>query len=213
MRKPKIVLIGGGGHCKVVINILKNLSIFEIYGISDKNENIGKEILGVPINLTDEKLGDIKNQGVEYAFITLGISPNSKKRLELINSAKSLGFKIPIIISKDAIVPASTKIGEGTLIEDGVIVDPDVIIGQNCIINKNCVISHDVVIQNNVNLSPGCLINGNTLIKDNSYIGTGGIVLQELQIGKNTIVGAGAVVTKSINDNVTAIGIPARIRE
>lgn len=213
MQKPKIVLIGGGGHCKVVINILNSLSNFEIYGITDNKENIGKKILGVTINSTDEDLSDIKMQGVEYAFITLGITPNSKKRLDLISRIKSLGFKIPSIISKYAIVASSAEIGEGTLIEDGAIVDPCVVIGDHCIINKACVISHDVIIENNVNLSPGCLINGNSLIKENAYVGTGGIILQGLEIGENTTVGAGAVVTTNVEDNVIAIGIPAKIRE
>lgn len=205
-----IILVGGGAHCKVIIDIIKENKEYDEILISDIKENKGKELLGIRIEYTDDDLSDLYNKGIKNAFVSLGAVPKSNKRENLFLRLKKIGFKIPSIISKKIIYGANLHVGQGTLIEKGVIIDPDVKIGDNCIINKGCVISHDVLIENNVNLSPGVYLNGNVNIGKNVYIGTGAKIIQGISISDNIIIGAGSVVVKNISDPGTYVGIPAK---
>jgi len=196
MAKKKIVLIGGGGHCKVVISILKNLDNFEIVGIVDnyKEESF---ISGIKIIGTDDDLKDIYKSGIHNALITVGsIKDNTN---------------FPVIISPEAIVDKSVKIDEGTVIMPGSIINIDSSIGKNCIINTGAIIEHDCKIGNHCHIAPGVHISGEANIGGLSFIGIGATIIQGINIGKNVTIGAGSVVIKDIPDNIIAIGNPAKI--
>lgn len=208
--KNKMVLVGGGGHCKVVISILKNLNEFEMVGISDIPEKIGNDILGVPIRFTDDEMEKLFNNGVRYAFITIGSVGDPKKRVELFYKMKKIGFKFPVIVSKYALVSEDVKIDEGTIIMPGAIINPGVKIGRNSIINTGTIIEHDVSIGDHVHVAPGAVLSGGVKVGCCSHIGTGASVIQEIEIGENVIVGAGAVVVKNIPNSVIAKGVPAK---
>ena len=208
--REKIVLVGGGGHCKVVISVLKRLNTFDIVGISDIPERLGKEILGVPIKFTDDDLERLFRDGVKYAFITVGSVGNPRKRVELFNMIKEIGFEVPVIISQHALVSEDVVIGEGTIIMPGAIVNPGAKIGKNAIINTGAIIEHDVLVCDHTHIAPGVVLSGGVKVGCCSHIGTGASVIQEIEIGKNVIIGAGAVVTKNIPDGVIAKGVPAR---
>ena len=211
MNKPKIVLIGGGGHCKVVISILKKLNKFEIYGISDTKQNIGKTLLGVKINSLDSNLPKLLNLGVEFAFLTIGNVDVSNKRKELFTKIKKIDFKVPVIISKDATVDETVKIGDGTVIMPGVIINVDTIIGKNCIINTGTTIDHDCIIGDHVHIAPGVNLSGQVKIGDGTMLGIGSKVIQNITVGKSSLIGAGSIVVKNIPNNVKVSGVPAKI--
>jgi len=210
MSKRKIVLIGGGGHCKVVISILKKLDTFEIVSIVDnyKSESF---ISGIKIIGTDDDLKDIYKNGTQYALITVGSVKDNTKRYKLFNMVKEIGFKFPVIISPEAIVDKSLKIDEGTVIMPGSIINIDSSIGKNCIINTGAVIEHDCKIGDHCHIAPGVHISGAVNIGKLSFIGIGATMIQGIKIGKNVTIGAGSVVIKDISDNVIALGNPAKI--
>jgi len=210
MAKKKIVLIGGGGHCKVVISILKKLDSFEIVGIAD-NYKTGGLISGVKVIGTDDDLKDIYKSGIHNALITVGSTKDDTKRYRLFNMAKEIGYKFPVIISPEAIVDESIKIVEGTVIMPGSIINIDSSIGKNCIINTGVIIEHDCKIGNHCHIAPGVHISGEANIGELSFIGIGATMLQGIKIGKNVTIGAGAVVIDDIPDNVIAVGNPAKI--
>ncbi len=210
MAKKKIVLIGGGGHCKVVISILKKLDNFEIAGISD-NYQTGSLISGIKILGTDDDLKNIYKSGIHYTLITVGSIRDNAKRYELFNMVRKIGFIFPIIISNEAIVDESVKIDEGTIIMPGSIINIDSSIGKNCIINTGSIIEHNCKIGNHCHIAPGVNISGTVNIGELSFIGTGATIIQKIKIGKNVTIGAGSVVIKDIPDNVIAVGNPAKI--
>ena len=210
MSKSKVILIGGGGHCKVVISMLKKLNTFELYGISDEKENLGRSILGVDINTTDDDLEEIFRAGVQKCFITIGSIGSSYFRRMLFEKVKSIGFEIPIIISKDSIVSKDVEIQEGTAIMPGAIVNPGVRIGKNCIVNTGAIIEHDCTVGDNVHIAPGVTISGGVGIGNNTHIGTGASIIQGVNIGSNVLIGAGSVVVNDISDNIKAFGVPAK---
>jgi len=201
MAKKKVVLIGGGGHCKVVISILKKLDNFEIAGIVD-NYKADSFINEIKIIGTDDDLKDIYKSGMHYTLITVGSIKDNTKRYKLFNMAREIGYNFPVIISPEAIVDESVKIGEGTVIMPGSIINIDSSIGKNCIINTGVIIEHDCKIGNHCHIAPGVHISGAANIGELSFIGIGVTIIQGIKIGNNVTIGAGSVVIKDISDNV-----------
>lgn len=206
----KIVLVGGGGHCKVIIDIIKSNKKYEIIGITDKN-SIGGKILDLPIIGNDHILLELYSKGVKNAFVCIGAINNIKIRDDIYNKLKTIGFNLPTLIHKEAIVSPYAKVGNGTCIMAGAVVNPDSTIGENCIINTGAVIEHDCFIGKNVHISPKSCILGGCKIGDNTHIGAGSTLLQGVDIGDNVVIGAGAVVLKHVESNAIAVGIPAKI--
>lgn len=206
----KIVLIGGGGHSKVIIDIIKSNNDFEIVGITEKNSML-KKINGIPILGDDSILDKLFNQGVEYAFICIGISKGINLRNTLYNKVKKIGFKIPTLIHRQAIISPYAKIGQGSCVMAGAIINSHAQIGENSVINTGSIIEHDCVIGNNTFISPGAILAGNVTVKDNSFIGIGSKIIEGKTIGNNVTIGAGAVVIDDIPDYCTAVGVPAKV--
>lgn len=204
----KIVLIGAGGHCKVIIDILKNIDEYEIVGITDGRIN-GK-VLNIPIIGDDSMLQKLYKDGVRYAFICVGALGNMEARNVIYNKLKQIGFELPILIHKSAIISPYVFIDEGTCVMPGAIINPDTIIGVNCIINTGSVVEHDCKIGDNTHISPKVAIAGGVNIGHNTHIGIGSSIIQNKNIGNNVTIGAGAVVISDVEDNALALGIPAK---
>lgn len=210
MVKKKIILIGGGGHCKVVISILKKLDNFEIAGIVD-NYKSGSLISGIKIIGTDDDLKDIYKSGMHNALITVGSTKDNTKRYRLFNMAKEIGYKFPVIISPEAIVDEGVSIEKGTVVMPGCIINIGSSIGKNCIINTGAIIEHDCKIGNHCHIAPGVHTSGAVNIGELSFIGISATIIQGIKIGKNVTIGAGSVVIKNIPDNVIAVGNAVKI--
>lgn len=206
----KIVLVGGGGHCKVIIDIIKSTKKYEIIGVTDNNK-IGEKLLDVPIIGNDDMLPELFKSGVKNAFVSLGALNNIEVRDKIYNKLKKIGFNIPKLIHNKAVVSPYTEIHDGTCIMAGAIVNAGAVINENCIINTSSVIEHDCIIGRNTHVSPRSCIAGGCSIGENSHIGAGCCIIQGINIGSNVVIGAGAVVLKDIKDHVTAVGIPAKI--
>jgi len=211
MAKKKIILIGGGGHCKVVISQLKKLAKFEIVGIVDNYKSIGNTVMDIKVIGEDEDLRNLYRKDVHYALITVGSIRDNTKRCKLFNMAKEVGYKFPVIISPTAMADESVKIGEGTVVMPGCVVNVDSSIGKNCIINTGAIIEHDCKIGNHCHIAPGAHLSGEVEIDDLSFIGIGSTIIQTIRIGKNVTVGAGSIVINDIQDNVAVVGNPAKI--
>lgn len=204
----KIVLIGAGGHCKVIIDIIRSTNEYEIIGITDNN--VTSRVFDIPIIGDDTILGSIHNTGVDYAFIAIGSLKNINIRNNIYANLKNIGFKLPVLIHKSAIVSPFSYIGEGTCIMPGAIVNPGVNIEENCIVNTGSVIEHDCNIGYNTHISPNVSIAGGVNIGFNSHLGIGCTIIQERNIGNNVTIGAGSVVIKDIKDFTLAVGVPSR---
>ncbi|QZY54306.1 acetyltransferase [Crassaminicella profunda] len=206
----KIVLIGAGGHCKVIIDIIKSTNEFEIIGVTEKKFSEDK-ILDIPIIGDDCILERLYSSGVRYAFVCVGGLGNLQLRNKIYMKLKKIGFKIPKLIHKNAIVSKYVDIEEGTCIMAGAVVNPGVHIGKNCIINTSAVVEHDCSIGDNSHIAPRAVLSGATKIGRNTHIGLGSSIIQCVNIGKNVTIGAGAIVINNIEDNTLAVGVPARV--
>lgn len=206
-----IVIIGGGGHAKVIISILKKLKKFRILGYT-ANENNG-EILGVACLGDDHMLTKIIRKNVKCgAVIAIGSVELSEKRVEIFERLVKLGYELPAIISPDSLVNEDVQIAEGTVVCDGAVINSGSRIGKGVIINTKASVDHDCNLADFAHVGPGAIICGGVVIGKNSIIGAGATVIQSKKIGRNCLVGAGAVVVGDCESAGTYLGVPARKR-
>lgn len=189
----QIVLIGGGGHCKSVIDIIELEAKFKIIGIVDKPELLGSKILGYPVIGSDIDL-EILAKKYKYALITIGHIKSAEMRIKLYDLAIKFGFIMPCIVSPKAYVSKHSKIGEGTIIMHDVIINANTLIGSNCIINTRALIEHDCLIANNCHISTRATINGGVTIESNCFIGSNVVTKQNINIKENSFIKAGSLV-------------------
>lgn len=198
--KEKIVLIGGGGHCHSVIDVIELANRYEIIGIIDTKENIGKKVLGYEIIGCDDDLQTIF-LSCKNALITVGQIKTSDLRIKLFEKLKNIGFNLPVIISPIAYVSKHAIIDEGTVIMHHALVNANVKIGKNCIINSKALIEHDSIIGDNCHISTASVINGGVMVKDNTFFGSNSMCKEYIEIGKNCVIGGGMKVLSDIANN------------
>ncbi len=207
-----IILIGGGGHCKSVIDVIELEKRFNIVGIVDQNEMFGKEILGYKIIGNDDNIDELIKTCNNF-HITIGHIKSNKARVTLFELIKSKKGNFPVIVSPLAYVSKHSNIKEGSIIMHHAFVNANAKIGANCIINTGAVIEHDVIIEDNCHISTGAYINGECKVGKNSFVGSNSTLLQCIQISENNIIAAGSVVTKSTEKNCVYAGNPAQVKK
>jgi len=207
--KPEILLIGGGGHCKAVIDVIETENKYRIAGIIDIPEKLGQKILSYKIIGNDNNIPKLVKQ-FKYFFITTGHIKSPALRIKLFDIVKKANGQFPVIISPNAYVSKHSKIGDGTVIMHNVVINSDTKIGINCIINNKALIEHDCKIGDNCHISTNATVNGTCEVGDNCFVGSSSVLKNNILIISDTIIGAGAVVTKNIIESGAYIGSPAR---
>lgn len=209
MKRP-LILIGGGGHCKSVIEVAESAG-YEIKGILDMPDEVGKEVLpGHKIIGTDDEIP----QYVEECdfIITVGFIKNPAIRIKLYNKVKAAGGRLATIIASTAHVSKYAELGEGTVIMHHAFVNAGAKIGDNCIINTFVNIEHDAEVGNQCHISTGTMVNGECKIGENCFIGSQSVCANCIEIACDIIVGAGSVIRKSIRVKGIYAGNPAILK-
>ena len=204
--KDKLLIVGAGGHTRVVIDTAEK-NKYEIIGIIDINFTGKKEkIFGYDV------LGNfdfIKKYEIENINCFIAIGDNSKRK-KYYNMVKDLGCKIPNLIHPTAVISDYIDLSEGVFINAGCIINAGAIIGKNVIINTGSIIDHEVKIGDFSHIAPGCKIGGRVKFGAMTFVGIGTDIIDQIDIGENVIIGAGSVVVNSIAPNITVVGIPAK---
>ncbi|MGE0642672.1 MAG: acetyltransferase [Nitrospira sp.] len=204
----KIVVIGGGGHAKVVICILRKLG-YVIDWYTDNHDR--GTILGVPRLGGDSSLsGLIERNQCSAAVVGIGKIDTSDTRLSLQRRYTKLGFAFPVICSPHAVVNEGVTIRAGAVVLDGAIVNSGTTIGEACILNTGSIVEHDCEIGSNVHIASGVTLSGGVSIGDNCTIGTGASIIQSIKVCEGCLIGAGSTVVEDISVAGTYVGSPAR---
>jgi len=188
-----ILLIGGGGHCRSVIDVIELDGKYKIAGIIDKPETLGQKVLGYEVVGNDADLPELSKR-YKYAFVTIGQIRTAKLREALFLLTKQAGFQIPIIVSPRAYVSKHATIDEGTVVMHDAMINANVKIGKNCIVNSKALIEHDSCVEDNCHISTGAIINGTVHVKKNSFIGSHATTKESIVLEENSFVKAGSVV-------------------
>lgn len=196
----KIILLGGGGHCKSCIDVVETENSFRIAGIVDVKEKLHQKVLDYEIIASDE---DLLALAKEYKFflITIGQIKSPERRIEKFEYLKKLGATFPVIISPIAHVSKHSSIGAGTIIMHNAVVNAGATIGENCVINTGAIIEHDAIIGDHCHISTGAIINGGTIIKEKTFFGSNSMAREYIEIGENSLIGGGISVKRSVNPN------------
>lgn len=204
--KP-VILIGGGGHAKVVASTLMELEI-SILGFVDPAP-AHATLLGLPHLGGDDAV--LAHAPAEILLAQgLGCTRPDPRRASVFEHFKSLGYYFITIVHPAASVATDVEIGEGTAILAGAIVQPGTRIGPDCILNTRCSVDHDCHIGSHNHIAPGATLSGSITTGANCHIGVGATIIQGLSIGENSLVGAGSVVLRSVPPDSTVFGVPAR---
>jgi UDP-perosamine 4-acetyltransferase len=206
-----IVMIGGGGHCKSVIDAALRSKRFGKIFITDVNLKPGDEIFGCEVVGTDDVLPKLFEEGTTKAFITVGFVKPSGLRSKLFYLAKDMGFSFPNIIDPSAVVSANAKLGTGIFVGKNAVINAGATVGDNVIINTGAIVEHDSVIGDFAHVAVGTKVCGECNVGANTLVGAGATILQGVKIGSDAIIGAGSVVLKDVGTQCTAVGMPARI--
>jgi sugar O-acyltransferase (sialic acid O-acetyltransferase NeuD family) len=204
----KIVVVGGGGHAKVLIGVLKK-SGYAIEGYTD-DHNRGT-VLGIPYLGSDSVLSALIQRKMNLAaVIAIGKIDTSEVRLLLQRRVSELGFEFPVIYSPHAVVNEAVILRAGAVVLDGVIVNSGTTIGEACILNTGSIIDHDCIIGVNVHIAPGATLSGGVMVGDHCMIGTGANIIQSVKVCGGCLIGAGSTVVEDISVAGTYVGSPAR---
>ncbi len=194
-----IVVIGAGGHAKVLIATLA-AGGFSIAGVLDDDDTKwGTDAQGTRVGRIERERG---GSGV------IGIGDNAQRR----EMARALNFEWRTVVHPAAYVHPAAKLGRGTVIFAGAIVQPDAVIGDHVIVNTGATVDHDCVIGDYAHLAPGVHLAGAVYVGEGAFLGIGSVVIPGVKIGRWSTLGAGAVAIRDLADGVVAVGVPARAR-
>lgn len=209
MMQKNLILVGGGGHCKSVIDVAESAG-YNILGILDMPEDVGKQVLDYKVIGTDEDM-PLYVEKAEFV-ITVGFIKNPAIRIKLYNRIKEAGGKLATIFASTARVSKYATVGEGTVIMHQAFVNAGVRIGENCIINTFCNIEHDAHVGDQCHISTGTMVNGDCKIGERVFIGSQSVLANGIEVGDDIIVGAGSLVRKSIRQKGIYSGNPAILK-
>ncbi len=205
-----IVIVGAGGfgrEVKIIIDDINKVnSDYKFLGFYDDNIDKGLMVNGFPVLGTINDLNNLK----EEIFVALGVG-EPRTKMNLVNLLSNKNLKFTTLIHPSSIISSDeVNIGKGTIICAGTIITCNIQIKDFVTINLMCTVGHDTLIKDYCSFMPSVNVSGEVEVQECVYVGTGAKIINRLQIGKNTIVGAGAVVSKSLPENCTAVGIPAK---
>ena len=195
----EVIIIGAGGHAKVLIDCLEQENQYKIAYVVDDNPAL-HEILGYKIQRPNHFTSLFNHPMI----IAIG---NGATRKQIADTYQT---HFITTIHPSAIFSKYAKVGEGSQVFASAIVNAGATIGKHCIINTGAIVEHDCFIHDFVHLSPHSSLAGGVTVGSSTHIGIGATVIENTTIGSNVIIGAGAVVVDDIPDNCTAIGIPAK---
>ena len=204
-----IVLIGGGGHAKVVAAIVNRTGRYRIIGYTAPTE--ASAPWGFPYLGGDEVLPGCAASGrAKCAVLAIGIVDLIHDRAAIERRLLANGFALPSIISPDAMSYGDVAVGDGTVVMAGVVLNPGARIGACSIVNTNATVEHDCIVGAYSHVAPGAVLCGGVSVGSRCIIGAQACVLPGCSIADRCIVGAGATVTRDLTEAGVYVGSPAR---
>ncbi len=196
----KVIVYGGGGLSKMIIETIRVLGAYQIEGIIDDNIKPGEMVIGSPVLGSSEILPDLYKKGIRMAVNSVGGIGNYKVRLNIFQQLAEAGFICPVVIHPTAHVDPSAKLEAGVLVLAQSYVSGSAVVGLGSLINNSVVVSHDCVLGVCTNLSPGAMIAGDAVIGDFTQIGMNATVNIGVKVGHECLIGNGATVKDDVPD-------------
>ena len=203
-----VLIIGAGGHGKVVLDILRAEGRFRPVAFLDADTTLsGSQVHGLPV-LGQVNLLPKLRQKAQGAIVAIG---DNRARAGHVEMLRQQGWEVANAVHPSAVISPTARLGVNVVIAAGAVVGPDAEIGDGVIINTSAVVDHECQIAASVHICPAAALGGRVRIGEQAFIGLGSRIIQCLTIGCQSIVGAGAVVLEDVPDYATVVGVPARV--
>ena len=201
----RLAILGASGHGKVVADVAElcgwDVEFFDD-AFPDAQRNGAWAIQG--------RTEELQQQAGRFAGVIVAIGHN-RTRLAKLRLLREQGFSVVTLVHPQASVSRYAIVESGCVVFAGAVVNAFARVGEGCILNTLCVVEHDVALDAGVHVSPGACLAGGAKVGEATWIGIGASVRQLIRIGADVVVGAGAAVVSELPDNVTVMGVPARI--
>lgn len=208
MTTGPLIVIGAGGHAKVVIDVLRAWrSDAEIAGLVDR-DLAARPVNGVPVIGNDASLPELRSQGIRQAVVALG---DNALRFKIGAQLRELGFQLLSPVSPAACLSSTARIGAGVVVMPGAVINADAEVSDLAIVNSGAVVEHDCRVGAAAHLAPRTAAAGGVAIGQRTLIGVGASIIPGISIGDDVVVGGGACVVSDLPSGVLALGVPARI--
>jgi UDP-perosamine 4-acetyltransferase len=205
-QRKSVVILGGGGHAKVVIELFEQSRRWKIVGyVCDSGS--GPELFDYPCLGSDQVLPELRKLGVRHAFVAVG---DNRLRKSLFSRVTELGFEIPPAVSKAGHLSARACLGRGVAMMAGAVIQPGSWIGDGAIVNTGASVDHDCRIGPFAHVCPGARLAGGVQVGEGALVGTGSCLVPGVRVGAWAVVGAGAAVIRDVADGEKVAGVPAR---
>jgi sugar O-acyltransferase (sialic acid O-acetyltransferase NeuD family) len=208
-RRKRVLILGAGGHGRVVLDILKQAGHDEVVGFLDNNADIhGRRVDGVPVLGAIAGLAAVAEQaGCEGVVIAIG---DNGVRRGLAQQVDEAGLDLVDAIHPSAALARNVTVGKNVVIAAGVVVCAHCQIGNSVILNTGCIVDYQTMIGEGSHICPGVRIAGRVKVEPGAFIGIGATIIPKVTVGCESIVGAGAVVIEDVPALATVVGVPAR---
>ncbi|SDU28632.1 sugar O-acyltransferase, sialic acid O-acetyltransferase NeuD family [Pseudomonas pohangensis] len=210
MRQESVLMVGSGGHARVLADILHLSNGLRLVGVIDDFEMAGTPALGVEILGTCEDLPRIMRQ-LECCRVVLAVGHNAR-RLDLAARIESLCNDVvwQSLLHPAAVLAGDAVVGEGAVIMAGAIVNAGAQIGRHCLINTSAIVEHDCKLGDGSSVGPGGVLGGNVRLGVGAIVALGAGVINALELGEHALLGAGATAVRDLPAYAVALGVPAR---
>lgn len=206
MTRPRILLLGAGGHGKVMADLLLADGGYDPIGFVDAAPKLGR-VLGLPVLGDETQLDALIGQGVTLAHAAIG---DNAQRLAAADRLRAAGFGLPSLIHPSALIGSAARLGEGAAILARAVIGPEATIGAFALINTGAIVEHDCVVAEAAHIGPGAVLAGGVSVGAGALIGAGAVVRPGVVIGPGAVIGAGAAVVDDVAADARVAGVPAR---
>ena len=204
-----VVLIGAGGHGRVVLDILRAGGIHNPVGFLDADPQLtGQEVGGLPVLGQLNMLPKLKSQKVKAAIISIG---DNHPRWQYFRKISGQGFELVNAIHPSSFVSETARLGRNVVVAAGAVISTDAHISDAVIVNTSAVVDHECQIGVAAHICPSATLAGRVSVGEQAFIGLGANIIQCLKIDSYCIVGAGAVVIEDVPMGATVVGVPAKV--
>lgn len=196
-----LILYGGGGHGKSLIDLIRRTNMYRIVGVIDDGLPAGEMLMGLPIKGGGEALPGLYADGVRMAVNAVGGIGNILVRVQVFHKLAAAGFTCPAVVHPAAVVEPSATLAAGVQVFANAYIGSEVRLGFGCIVNTGAVVSHDCVLEDYANISPGAILAGEVSVGAGALIGMGATINLQARIGAGARIGNGATVKENVPEN------------
>jgi acetyltransferase EpsM len=194
----QLVIYGGGGHGRSIIDVIRTLGVYEIAGIVDDELVPGSVVMGVQVLGGVNVLSELRSRGIQSAINAVGGIGDITTRIRIFEELQKVGFECPTIIHPSATVEASAQLSFGAQVLPHAYIGSQAQIGFGVIVNNGAIVSHDCVLEDYASLAPGAILAGEVRIGREAQVGMGVTINLQLTIGERAMIGNGAVVKHDV---------------